>query len=155
SSSGRSRRWSASAASRLDRSSSSARTSSVQRSTPPAASSRETAATSCGHVSQNVVGNGWPFSSYGDCSATAGRPNGQREATRRNAGGGRPSCRSTIARSRPEGSSTTVAERSVLSQPGFDALDDEEPLVRLDEAEPARLAGELGIARRCGDEMLE
>ena len=69
------------------------------RSTPPAASSREIAATSCGHVTQNCVGNGCPSSSNGACSVTAGRPNGQRTATPRNARGGRPSWRATISSS--------------------------------------------------------
>ena len=34
-----------------------------------------------------MVGNGSPASSYGACSVTAGAPNGQRTATRRNARG--------------------------------------------------------------------
>src|SRR5262245_34110163 len=155
SSSGRSLRWSASAASRLSWSSGSSRASVVQRSTPPAASSRETAATSCGQVNQNVVGKGLPDSSYGDCSVTAGRPKGQRAATRLKARGGRPSCRSTTARSRAVRSSTTAADPSVLLQPGVDPLDDEEPLVGPDEPEPASLASKLLAARGGRDEVLE
>src|SRR3954466_15638571 len=147
--SGRSRRCSAVARFTLDASSGSERARSLQRSTPPAASRREIAATRCGHVSQNVVGNGAPFSSYGACSVTAGRPNGHRATTRRNARGRRPSWRSTISRS------SMTRDASVRLQPAFDPADDEQLLPRLHEPEPARLSRELRVARRGGDEAFE
>ena len=84
-----------------------------------------------------------PSSSNAACSVTAGLPNGQRTATRRNARGGRPSCRSTI----PSVVRDVEAEASgALRQAGM-PLDDEELLARLDEAEAPRLAHEL--PRRC------
>jgi hypothetical protein len=43
----------------------------------------------------------------------------------------------------------------VLPQPGVDALDDEEALAGLDEAEAPSLAGELGVARGRRDEPLK
>ena len=65
-----------------------------QRSTPPAASSRETCVARCEHVSQNCVGKGVPSQSNGACSVTAGPPNGHLTATRRNArGAGRAAAR--------------------------------------------------------------
>src|SRR5437762_2933837 len=150
SSSGRRRRCSASASRRLCASSSSSATARVQRSTPPAASRRETCATRNGHVSQYVVGNGAPFSSTGACSVTAGLPNGQRTATRRKARGARPSCRSTTARS------SIAPERSgMVFQPARDPFDDEEVLAGVDHPEAARLARELRVARRRGDEALQ
>src|SRR4051794_11408382 len=147
--SGRSRRCSDVAAFRLAASSGSERTRWLQRSTPPAASRRETAATRCGHVSQNVVGNGAPFSSYGACSVTAGRPNGQRATTRRNARGRRPSWRSTMARS------SMTRDASVRLQPALDPAHDEQLLARLHQSEAARLTRELGLARRGGHEAIE
>src|SRR5512133_393991 len=134
SSSGRSRRCSSFARSRLARSSGSAAATRDQRSTPPAASRRDTAATSWGQVSQYIVGKGSPFSSYGACSVTAGRSNGQRTTTRRNARGGLPSWRSTAARSL-----STCAEPSVRLLPRLDALDDEEVLAGTDVPELPRL----------------
>src|SRR3954453_20438928 len=143
--SGRRRRCSDVACFRLAARSRLERTRSLQRSTPPAASRRETAATRCGHVSQNVVGNGAPFSSYGACSVTAGRPNGQRATTRRNARGRRPSWCSTIPRS------SMTPDASVGLQPALDPADDEQLLARLHQPEPTRLARELRVARRGGD----
>src|SRR5439155_10896970 len=80
----------------------------------------------------------------GVCSVTAGRPNGQRTTTRRNARGGRPSCRSTRARS----SSMPFDRSSKTVPPLLDPLDDEELLARADVPQAARLARELGRARR-------
>src|SRR5262249_35623933 len=88
-------------------------------------------------------GNGSPRSSYGCCSTTAGAPYGQRTATRRNARGGRPSCRSMIARSSIGGHSTG-AGLVVAGAPGGNAPDDEELLARLHEAEAPGLADEVG-----------
>src|SRR5438105_2564620 len=91
-----------------------------------------------------MVGNGSPDSSNGRCSVTAGCPYGQRTATRRKARGGRPSCRSTSARS-----SSTLPDRSVApAPPRGDALDDEQPLARPDERELTRLELERRRARR-------
>src|SRR5919201_3414904 len=84
--------------------------------------------------------------SYGDCSVTAGRPKGHRTTTRRNARGGRPSCRSTSLRS----SSLTLRQRTVQLPPERDPLDDEQALPRLDEPEAARLAGQRRLARDRG-----
>src|SRR6266511_1463345 len=114
----------------------------LQRSTPPAASSRATASTRCRHVSQYVVGNGLPSSSNAACSVTAGRPYGQRTTTRRNARGRRPSCRSTTARS-----SSIGGKRSASPPPRLDPLDDEEMLPRAHVAERASLARERVDAR--------
>src|SRR5207247_5789835 len=135
------RRCSASAACRLFLRSCSCSARRVQRSTPPAASRRDTAATRWGHVSQNVVGNGSLRSSYGLCSVTAGRPNGQRTATRRNARGSRPIWRATTARS---SSASTVGHHAgpLALAPLLDPADDEEVLAGADVAERARLAPE-------------
>src|SRR5689334_24434672 len=101
------------------------------------------AAARCLQVTQYVVGNGVPLSSNGACSVTAGRPNGQRRATRRNARGGRPSCWATRTRS------STAAETSPQPLPPLaDALDDVQVLAGTDVSEPARLALEGGEARR-------
>src|SRR2546430_8293533 len=144
------RSCSSSAEFRLAARSACSRTAFVQRSTPPDASSRETAATRCGHVSQYVVGNGSPCSSNGSCSVTAGRPKGQRTATRRNARGARPSCRSTTSRS-----STAPQRNGVLLLPARNALDDEQPLARADEAEPPRLPRKRSVTGRRLDESLQ
>src|SRR4051812_32969597 len=150
SSSGRIRRCSSVACSTLARRSASSAAARVHLSTPPAASRRETAATRWGQVSQNVVGNGSPASSTGACSVTAGRPNGQRTATRRKARGVRPSCCATTARS------STVPETSFeLLPPRADALDDVEVLVRLHVAEASRFALERGETRRDVEALLE
>src|SRR5262249_49165346 len=83
------------------------------------------------------------------CSVTAGRPNGHLTATRRKARGERPSCCSTTARS------FTAVEASVRLPPALDALHDEQPLTWLDKPDSARLACELGIARRRGNQLLQ
>ena len=150
-SSGRSARCSACARARLRASAGDSTAARVHRSTPPAASSRAIRATRCGHVSQNSVGNGVPPSSNGACSVTAGSPNGQRATTRRNARGGRPSCRSTISRS----ASLTTGVLLVLAAPGVDAADDEQPLPRLHEPEPPRLAHERPAGADGRDLLLE
>src|SRR5256714_8170803 len=142
SSSGRSARCSACPRSRLPASSGSSTTLRVQRSTPPAASSLDTAATSCGHVSQNVVGNGSPASSNAACSVTAGCPERQRTTTRLKARGGLPSWRSTTARSL-----SIPVDTRVRVLPGLDSLDDEEVLAWTDVAEPPCFARER-LARR-------
>src|SRR5256886_3149591 len=144
SSSGRSSRCSAWARSRLAASRGSSAAARLQRSTPPAASSLDTAATSSEHVSQNVVGNGLPLSSNACCSVTAGCPNGHRTTTRLKARGGLPSWRSTTARSL-----SIAADRSgVAFPPGLNALDDEEVLAGAEETEPPRLARERVAAGR-------
>src|SRR6185437_2950001 len=137
SSSGRSSRCSAWARSRLAPRVGSSAAARVHRSTPPAASSLETAATSDGQVSQYIVGKGSPSLSYGLCSVTVGCPEGQRTTTRLKARGGLPSWASTVARSL----SITV-DRSVSAAPGLDALDDEEMLAGADVPEASRLACE-------------
>src|SRR5436305_5139462 len=92
-----------------------------------------------------MVGNGAPAASRGHCSVTAGRPNGQRTATRRKARGGRPSCRATTA------SSSMPPDRMLRALPRPDPLDDEEALPGLDEPEPARLPHERRLARGVGE----
>src|SRR6185369_2505126 len=141
-SSGRSRRCSSCPRARLSASAGSSRVRRPKRSTPPSASIRAIAAARWRHVIQYVVGNGSPASSNGACWVTAGRPNGQRTATRRNARGVLPSCCSTIARS-----SSTVHDRSLATvDPGRDALDDVELLAGAHEAQAASLLGQ-GLAR--------
>src|SRR5207237_52397 len=85
----------------------------------------------------------------GSGAVTAGRPKGQRTATRRNARGRRPSWRSTIA------TSSIARQGTVGAAPGADPLHDEEALPRLDEREPPRLERERGRARRSRDALLE
>ena len=71
-------------------------------STPPSASSRPTARTSPGQVSQNVVGNGAPAGVTGACCTATGQPSPQRATTRSNGSGARPSWRATRSRSLAE-----------------------------------------------------
>src|SRR5277367_326522 len=136
-SSGRRARCAACPRARLDRSSPSSAAARVQRSTPPAASSRASCAARWVHVIQNWVGNGVPSEAYGSCSTTAGRPKGQRAATRRNARGGRPSWRSTIARS-----SISAVSLFLLVTPGSNTANDEELLAGLHEPEASSLLHE-------------
>ena len=128
----------------------SARARSLQRSTPPAASRRETAATRCGHVSQNVVGNGSPV-------LVVRRLLGDRGAAERAARG------YAAERTRPA-AQLALDDGAIIHRPSTLACvfsqrliprDDEQLLARLDEAEPPRLARELGVARRGGDETLQ
>src|SRR5436305_1590426 len=96
-----------------------------------------------------MVGNGAPAASRGHCSVTAGRPKGQRTATRRKARGGRPSCRATTA------SSSMPPDRMLRALPRPDPLDDEEALPGLDEPKPARLPHERRLARGVGELAFE
>src|SRR5258708_1408375 len=149
--SGRSRRCSSFAARRLASRTGSSAAAFVQRSTPPAASRRETAATRNGQVSQKVVGNGSPAESYGLCSVTAGLPNGQRRATARNARGSRPIWRATTTRS-----AATARQASAQPLPPLvDPLDDEQVLAGADIAESARLTGKRGHRGRRAQPLLE
>ena len=100
-----------------------------------------------------MVGNGAPLSSYGSCSVTAGRPNGHRAATRRKARGRLPIWRSTMSRSSTRDTvawtpslrcqATLWRSGGMPALPGADALDDEEPLARLDVADPAGPRGRV------------
>src|SRR5215208_4632836 len=82
----------------------------------------------------------------------AGRPNGQRTATRRNARGVRPSWRATTARS---SIAADARWRPACGSPLGNALDDEEALAGLDVAETACLGKERGVARLRGEPPLE
>ena len=70
---------------------------SARRRRPPRAARRRRRG--AGRSGSRWSGTARPAASYGSCSVTAGRPNGQRTATRRKARGSRPSCRATTARS--------------------------------------------------------
>ena len=107
-------------------------------------------------MSQYVVGNGFPSSSCGDCSVTAGRPQGQRTATRRKARArgrsaarrrhGRPSgqVRSVppVAR-RHSGIPRTMKRRS----PGLTSPSRRAPRTRV---EPLRISASRSSRSSCG-----
>ena len=101
-----------------------------QRSTPPAASSREIAATRCGQVSQNCVGNGAPSSSNGRLLGDGGpaerAAHGDAPERARRAAelplddrGGRPSGRGLATRSRLSASPGGDARTMKSCSPGF------------------------------------